>query len=33
MREFLETQSKVQRQKAELVKFEEMQLKEAGSFH
>ena len=33
MREFLETQSKVQRQKAELVKFEGMPLKEAVSFH
>ena len=33
MREVLETQSEVQRQKAQLVKFEGMQLKEAVSFH
>ena len=33
MREFLETQSLVQRQKAELVKFEGVQLKEAVSSH
>ena len=33
MRDVLETQSEVQRQKAQLVKFEGMQLKEAVSFH